>query len=891
MSRVVITLARSKQLTLSRHALHFHLPSLLLVLLFILIATNFVAASEFPERECCDPIYPIPEPTSKAPSVPTPTGRSGPNIKTAVAILNCLFARQLCFEDPSCSAILEIIPRVCGPELVACSTVTVTKCQAALKTLQAFSFFRPTCLCKEPHVDPECNSFQNFLFDHPCIYVLKKDKDPYPIDALLTCNHALSVCQRAKPCFKLYEDFKASCKIRENKCKMESREACHDAWTQLRLSPMFGCICPGNQIKKRCDKIFSAVNHNPCVVKIISHPDNTTSFEIIESQLENPLIDADHQDLHALKQLALPGFRHRPHHRRNHSTDDDDSAIDIEKIHQPVKLILSSTCHQAYSMCRNDSECRGLFQPILNHCDASSCARNECMNALQNFYKKANDSHSMEIAFCLCKKTQDKDDECIVAQEKMHPVCAQGHDLSELPTCHSLALACREDNLCRNKLEHYEQSCAVDSVTKKCAGPPADCRRAMLGILGTELRSNCACKGTDLTQLYDCLGWQRLLWVNPCVVESQKDFHARKKHRHHSNMRPTTTLMSTDTWGTSATFLAITPLITDSVEDDNVIPEVTKKSTTQPTMNDVDTFSVSSSIILSTPSTTSTTIVITTPSTTTTSTPPPRFCVFQRPRQNHQYIREGKGKRLYRDNEPECSDLCQCGEGVTLVCNTICVQPSPCKTPFAFYNHAAPAYQAFRGRCLCYSGRFICMRPSPETYNIPHGVFMFLGYSETDEDFMKTYNNLTVLDAVNSLDSFMREEANNKTMCTLFLYNVTQENVIAVARLGGNNPPPNSSQAQSLQHLLRIKEECGAMLQDLSDKINNKHQEVHTHPLLSIFKMAEVEVKLPEGNGATTIVIKMSPFKLIFILLTTTLIQCILLTTFNHNHLNNGFTS
>ncbi|CAG5100961.1 Similar to Gfra3: GDNF family receptor alpha-3 (Mus musculus) [Cotesia congregata] len=521
-------------------------------------------------------------------------------------------------------------------------------------------------------------------------------------------------------------------------------EACHDAWTQLRLSPMFGCICPGNQAKKRCDKIFSTVNHNPCVVKIISHPDNTTSFEIIESQLENPLIDADHQDLHALKQLTLPGFRHRPHHRKNHTTEDDDSSIDFEKIHQPVKLILSSTCHQAYSMCRNDTECRGLLQPILNHCDASSCARNECMNALQKFYKKANDSHSMEIAFCLCKKTQDKDDACIVAQEKMHPVCAQGHDISELPTCHSLALACREDITCRNKLEHYEQSCAVDSVTKKCAGPPADCRRAMLGILGTELRSNCACKGTELTQLYDCLGWQRLLWVNPCVVESQKDFHARKKHHHHSNIKPSTTTLSTDSWSTSATFFAVTPLITDSVEEDNVF-----------------------------------------------------VCFKDRGKIISTY--------LYRDNEPECSDLCQCGEGVTLVCNTICVQPSPCKTPFAFYNHAAPAYQAFRGRCLCYSGRFICMRPSPETYNIPHGVFMFLGYSETDEDFMKTYNNLTVLDAVNSLDSFIREEANNKTMCTLFLYNVTQENVIAVARLGGNNPPPNSSQAQSLQHLLRVK--------------------------------------------------------------------------------------
>lgn len=42
---------------------------------------------------------------------------SGSDIKVPVAILNCLYARQLCFEDPSCSAILEIIPRVCGPEL------------------------------------------------------------------------------------------------------------------------------------------------------------------------------------------------------------------------------------------------------------------------------------------------------------------------------------------------------------------------------------------------------------------------------------------------------------------------------------------------------------------------------------------------------------------------------------------------------------------------------------------------------------------------------------------------------------------------------------------------------------------------------------------------------
>jgi hypothetical protein len=45
------------------------------------------------------------------------------------------------------------------------------------------------------------------------------------------------------------------------------RELCHDAWAKLRLSPMFGCICPNNHMKRRCDRIFSMVNHNPCVGK------------------------------------------------------------------------------------------------------------------------------------------------------------------------------------------------------------------------------------------------------------------------------------------------------------------------------------------------------------------------------------------------------------------------------------------------------------------------------------------------------------------------------------------------------------------------------------------------------------------------------------------------
>lgn len=39
---------------------------------------------------------------------------------------------------------------------------------------------------------------------------------------------------------------------------------------------------------------------------------------------------------------------------------------------------------------------------------------------------------------------------------------------------------------------------------------------------------------------------------------------------------------------------------------------------------------------------------------------------------------------------------------------------------------------------------------------------MFLGYSEKDETLLRQHNNVTVLDAVSSLDNFMREEVNNQ---------------------------------------------------------------------------------------------------------------------------------
>lgn len=77
----------------------------------------------------------------------------------------------------------------------------------------------------------------------------------------------------------------------------------------------------------------------------------------------------------------------------------------------------------------------------------------------------------------------------------------------------------------RSRLEQYEQACAIDSSTLKCAGHPSGCRTAILGILGTPLRSTCSCHNTDL--VYECLGWYRLLWLNTCVGMSNVEYFVR----------------------------------------------------------------------------------------------------------------------------------------------------------------------------------------------------------------------------------------------------------------------------------------------------------------------------------------------------------------------------
>lgn len=60
------------------------------------------------------------------------------------------------------------------------------------------------------------------------------------------------------------------------------------------------------------------------------------------------------------------------------------------------------------------------------------------------------------------RKTDNKQDTCLVAQEKLHPVCAQRIEGQAQPTCLSLAANCKENEECRLGKRYDDKGCIVN---------------------------------------------------------------------------------------------------------------------------------------------------------------------------------------------------------------------------------------------------------------------------------------------------------------------------------------------------------------------------------------------------------------------------------------------
>lgn len=761
----------------------------------------------------------------------------------AVGVRNCLLARQQCADDPSCRSVLEIIPRVCGPENVACSTVTVNKCLAALRTIQGFPYFQPTCLCREPHLDRECNVFREFLFDHPCMFVENKDESPYTVHALPLCEYALNACELLPGCITLYDQFLEDCRVKDGQCRMKNANKCLNSWTKLKASPMFGCICPTDQQKRKCQQIYRIVHDNPCVVSAI--PRDNSSLDAMDTQIQTPLVEGD-EGGHRQNETRVDGLlgSERPRY------PDDPDASNTYATPGPLP-VLHSTCQTALTDCLADLSCRRLLDPVLARCDNDGCNRETCMSELQTFYRNVQTRWGHEVAFCLCKKSSTTADECLKAQEKLHPACARRPAGQVLMLCNRLAVSCKEDDSCRHRLEFYEQACAVDSDTRRCAGPTAECRRAVLGILGTQLRNLCTCAATGPRETYTCIDWQRILWFNPCVVEAQTDYHRDML----STLDPREEL--TTSANIAYTSIVTTGVISEPVQS-NGNPSGTRPVVIYPPSGTTSTLPTRA------PRTTTTSTT-----TTTTTTVPPKYCVKAHgPSEKEDYIMEGGGRRYYKSDE-ECSELCICHADEKLACSVLeCVEAKPCETDFAVYAHAAPAYQAMRGECFCYSGSFICVRPEQKEYEVDYGVYLFLGYSKKEEKLLKPYTKTASLvdAALVKLGKLVRDTAeimngrgrrvssvdarHKKTACKLDLIEHIGENIILQATLEEFDYTRDNMSAIMLH---KEKEECEDSVTEVKNMINEHDPEIRADMALSLLILAEVQVRVPPLPAAAAI--------------------------------------
>jgi len=491
---------------------------------------------------------------------------------------------------------------------------------------------------------------------------------------------------------------------------------------------------------------------------------------------------------------------------------------------------LRSTCHLAMDRCERDSNCRPYLESIKTRC-VDSCSRDRCMAAVKEFYRKIPKQHSLDVAFCLCKKN-GVDDQCFRAQSVLHPPCAQtpaswsGRD-EDLPSCHLLARSCRDSKNCRRSLERYEQACSVDSDTKTCAGTYTACREAMVEILGTDLRTNCACSGTagDFRELFECIEYQRLFWVNPCVVDAQKDYHLK---------------------------LEITPAWTPEIPYTPPIVETPKRPL--PTRR-------------------------TTQFCPRTRAPSqPGYCNLAYPNftdGNVKYIREGFEKRLYDEDVGKSgSRLCGCNAGPELKCTWLEeIEKKPCNTESAFYSHASPFYLAYRGQCLCYSGEFICAKHDTskggkkdkkvQVAESPPGVYLYLGYSKKDSLILQRgrvklgkdvpdteeEERKEVKDTVQQTVSHFTSNT-NKSDCRINLVDRTGENYILKATLDEFD---EYRMKKNMSDEMKYKEkgECFAALESIAQKVNERDADMRSHIVLSMFKVAAAEANVPEPPANT----------------------------------------
>ncbi|KAK3864751.1 hypothetical protein Pcinc_029587 [Petrolisthes cinctipes] len=485
---------------------------------------------------------------------------------------------------------------------------------------------------------------------------------------------------------------------------------------------------------------------------------------------------------------------------------------------------------------------------VQGHC-LSFCHQDACRHSLQDLYKYLQEQRielATMIAFCVCRagsKDADDESECEAAQRRLHPPCATRTEGLTVSQCHHLGNDCRNDRICRYRLEQYETRCAADLLTGVCAGGHDYCRRGVVGLMGSRLHTRCHCQVEGVTEVNQCLAWKRLLWGNPCVVETQLAYHLERR-REKEKVQKATKKQEEEKEKEEE----------EAEEEKRLEAEVGARAGFPPTREKGVKKKprgrggklLAVAVLTRNAECMSDMYYVA------------GYCEITRAWEPQpRILEERESIRLYKDGDKDCTEMCYCERHHQAKCQVLdCVEKMPCETDFAVYNHQAPAFQHYRGDCICYAGDFICMRPKHHEYHLPMGLFLMVGYSRREEKLLRPKTNGGAIDAilplqimVSTLSSQMGE------VCRLEVIQQTADNIVLQVRLHRMAGTPGQNYTRYM-----LREEvmnCEKPVREVAKMINTRDPRIHHHIRLSLFVLAEVINTMPNpqhfsGSPATT---------------------------------------
>ncbi|XP_069995692.1 uncharacterized protein [Penaeus vannamei] len=111
---------------------------------------------------------------------------------------------------------------------------------------------------------------------------------------------------------------------------------------------------------------------------------------------------------------------------------------------------MAGTCHSALKDCMALASCKSYLELVSRHCETYNCHQEACKSSIQDIYKHLMETDrdlALKIALCVCSNSSQK--ECVEAQRRLHPPCAQMKDSPPINQCHNLGRDCRNDRVCR----------------------------------------------------------------------------------------------------------------------------------------------------------------------------------------------------------------------------------------------------------------------------------------------------------------------------------------------------------------------------------------------------------------------------------------------------------